>query len=131
MMWMLRVKHIYNFSLFHANYIPLLHAFTSIIYHFIAFPRTNLLTRCQVPVTVFFAVFEFQKSCTGKVRGKIHEKLGSPNTSRRRMSQKIAWRGATRGPRGSQARAHPDPRLETAWGPPGPLASHLRLLKAP
>src|SRR5664279_2659830 len=76
MMWMLRVKHIYNFSLFHANYIPLLHAFTSIIYHFIAFSRTNLLTRCQVPVAVFLLFLSFRKVVQQKSEEKSTKNQG-------------------------------------------------------
>ena len=113
---LIRLKRIYNFWVLHATFISLLHVFASFIYHFIAFSWTNLLTRCQVPVPVF-CCFSFQKSCTGKVRGKIHEKSGSPNTSRRRSSPKLSQRGAATWARGPQARVPPDPCLEAACGP--------------
>ena len=43
---LIRVKHIYNFLLFHASYMPLLHVFTIILHNFQAFCRTKILTRC-------------------------------------------------------------------------------------
>ena len=57
----IRVKRIYNFLLFHATYMSLLHVFITLLHNFLAFCRTNLLTRCPVPIPCF-CCFLFQKS---------------------------------------------------------------------
>jgi hypothetical protein len=36
-------------------------------WHFYAFSRTNILTRCQSASSLFFAIFVFQKSYTGNI----------------------------------------------------------------
>jgi hypothetical protein len=38
-------------------------------WHFYAFSRTNLLTRCHSASSLFFAIFVFQKSYTGNILG--------------------------------------------------------------
>ena len=50
---LIRVKHIYNFLLIHASFVMLSHVSIIILHHFYAFFRTNLLTRCPVPVSCF------------------------------------------------------------------------------
>ena len=42
--------------------------FTCTLYHLFVFSRTNLLTRCQVPVSCFL-LFLFQKSYIGNILG--------------------------------------------------------------
>ena len=107
-------------------YMLLLHLYI-ILWHFPGLTYWQD-AKCQF---LFFVVFGFQKSYTGKVRGKIREKSRSPNTSRRRMSQKIAWRRANRGHTGPRR----GPTWTRAWHPRGahlaPLASPLRLFQTP
>ena len=62
---LIRLRHIYNFLLFHANIIQLLHTFGN----FYMIYWTNLLIQCPVPVLVFCMFF---------VSRKIHIKQ-SPN----------------------------------------------------
>src|SRR5664279_5050138 len=47
-----------------------------IIYHFIAFSWTNLLTRCQVPVPVFLLFLSFRKVVQEKSPKKSTKNLG-------------------------------------------------------
>ena len=65
---LIRVKRIYNFLLIHASFVMFSHVSTILLHHFYAFCRTNLLTRCLVPVS-YFDVFSFQKLTTGNVLG--------------------------------------------------------------
>ena len=94
---LIHVKRIYNFLLIHACFVPLSHVFT-INYHFYSFFRTNLLTRCQVPVPCFCCFCISEKSqqeissdCPQNLRGIFMQNKTPP---RRR-----AARGPPRGQR--------------------------------
>ena len=53
----IRFGRIYNFLLFHATLVSLLHIYIMIIYYFTKKSGPNLLSQCQVLVVVF----QFQK----------------------------------------------------------------------
>ena len=54
---LIRLRRIYNFLLFHANILQLLHTFGNFLYYF----GTNILIQCPVPVPVCCMFFVLQK----------------------------------------------------------------------
>jgi hypothetical protein len=51
----------------HAYLYTICFVFCYTLWHFYAFPETNLLTRCHSASSLFSAVFVFQKSYTGNI----------------------------------------------------------------
>jgi hypothetical protein len=51
----------------HACFTPIALCFVYTSWHFYAFSKTNLLTRCHSDSSLFFADFVFQKSYTGNI----------------------------------------------------------------
>jgi hypothetical protein len=63
------LKRIYNFWCSMLVYTPFPLCFVYTSWHFYAFSRTNLLTRCHSASSLFSAIFVFQKSYTGNILG--------------------------------------------------------------
>jgi hypothetical protein len=88
-------------------------------WHFYAFSRTNLLTRCHSVSFLFCAVFVFQKSYTGNILRNGRNKSQSSYFSDMRRSPKQRRRGTRGQPHHRVARPAPGPRHQVV-GPPGP-----------
>jgi hypothetical protein len=65
-------------------------------WHFYAFSRTNLLTRCHSASSLFFAIFMFQKSYTGNI---LEIGRNKSRTSRNLPKLPEVRRGDREGPR--------------------------------
>jgi hypothetical protein len=103
----------------HAYLYTICFVFCYTSWHFYAFSRTNLLTRCHSASSLFYAIFVFQKSYTGNILGIGRNKSQScyfPNT---RRSPKQRRRGTKGQPHHRVARASPWPRHQVV-GPPSP-----------
>jgi hypothetical protein len=68
--------------------------FCYISWHFYAFSRTNLLTRCHSASSLFFAIFVFQKSYTGNILGIGRNKSRSSYFSQYEMESKAETEGS-------------------------------------
>jgi hypothetical protein len=85
------------------------------LWHFYAFFRTNLLTRCHSASSLFSAVFGFQKSYIENILGIGRNKSRSSYFSRHETELKAETvEGQHR-----VARPTPSPRHQVVW-PPGP-----------
>jgi hypothetical protein len=97
--------------------ICLVFCYTS--WHFYAFSRTNLLTRCHSASSLFFVIFVFRK-VTQEIFSELDKTKAKPpiftEASRR---PKIRWRGARGWPRHRGVRPSPWPRPPMV-SPPGP-----------
>src|SRR5664279_3554322 len=92
-------------------------AFTMVLYHFIAFYSTNLLTQCQVPVSVFI-VCALRKRRKIKFLRKFQEKYQNSKFSRRTRRTKTFQQGSPTatmqvGPAGQEGQ-----RPLAVWPPP-------------
>ena len=63
-----------NFWLIHASFVMLSHVSTIILHHFYAFFRTNLLTRCPVPVS-WFRCFCISENLLLQIFSELDENL--------------------------------------------------------
>jgi hypothetical protein len=103
--------------MFHACLYTICFVFFYTSWHFYAFSRTNLLTRCHSASFLFFAVFVFQKSYTGNILGIGRNKSWTSYFSRIRVGIQSrdgggTWPGHTLGQRG------PGPgRATRGWAP--------------
>jgi hypothetical protein len=88
-------------------------------WHFYAFSRTYLLTRCHSVSSLFSAVFVFQKSYTGNILGIGQNKSRSSNFPDTRWSPKQRRRGTRGQAHHGVARPSPWLRHQVVW-PPGP-----------
>jgi hypothetical protein len=79
--------------MFHAWFTPIALCFVYTSWHFYAFYRTNLLTRCHSASSLFFDLFVFHKSYMGNILGIGQNKSRSsylPDT-------KTEYKGETEG----------------------------------
>ena len=91
------VKRIYNFLLIHASFVMLSHVFNIILHHFYAFCRTNLLTRCLVPVSCF-CCFCISENLLLKIFSELDENLRRIFIRRKAPGdQRATWGGALAG----------------------------------
>jgi hypothetical protein len=88
-------------------------------WHFYAFSRTNLLTRCHSASSLFSTIFVFQKSYTRNILGIGQNKSQSSYFSRYETESKAETEGASRRPHHRVARPTPGPRHQV-MRPPGP-----------
>jgi hypothetical protein len=100
--WVIRLKRIYNFFMFHAYFYTICLVFHYTSWHFYAFSGTNLLTRCHSASFLFSAIFVFQKSYTGNIleigRNKSRTSRNLPKLPEvRRGDGEGPWAGHTVG----------------------------------
>ena len=123
---LIRLKRIYNFLCSMLVLYQMRHVFIMLLYHFGIFYCTTLLTRCPVPVYVYY-VCALQKRCKIQSARKIPKKLQKFYFARRPREPEGQVREGPTAPRRPQAL----PRLGRAWAPPRRLvhrlASPLRL----
>jgi hypothetical protein len=102
--------------------ICLVFCYTS--WHFYAFSRTNLLTRCHNVSFLFSAVFVFQKSSTGNVLRIGRNKSWSSYFSRYEMESKAETEEGQRAAMPCHGASHPRLRQAMGWapGPPPDIA---------
>jgi hypothetical protein len=103
----------------HACFTPIALCFVYTSWHFYAFSRTNLLTRCHSVSSLFSAIFVFQKSYTGNILGIGRNESRSsylPDTKTEAEERRRRTKGQ---PHHRVARATPWPRHQVVW-PPGP-----------
>jgi hypothetical protein len=103
--------------------ICLVFCYTS--WHFYAFSRTNLLTRCHSVSSLFSAIFVFQKSYTGNILRIGRNKSQSSYFSRHEMESKAETEGGSEGGH-TPPRCGPPPGSTREWC--GPL---VHLLTSP
>jgi hypothetical protein len=103
----------------HACLCTICFVFCYTSWHFYAFSRTNLLTRCHSASSLFFAIFVFQKSYIGNILGIGRNKNQSSYFSRRETESKAEMEGTRGHPLHGVARASPWPCHQVV-GPPGP-----------
>jgi hypothetical protein len=115
----------------HACLCTICFVFCYTSWHFYAFSRTNLLTRCHGVSSLFSAVFVFQKSYTGNILGIGQNEAKHPIFLGRKMKTEGEPEGA-QGPTTPGGGAPPPPGRARGWcGAPGrPLTPPLRLYKA-
>jgi hypothetical protein len=93
--------------------------FVYTLWHFYAFSRTNLLTRCHNASSCFLLFLCFRK-VTQEIFSELYEtKVEVPNYLTRRWSPKESWRRTKGQPHHVVARATPRPCHQVVW-PPGP-----------
>jgi hypothetical protein len=92
----------------HACFYTIWLVFRYTSWHFYAFSRTNLLTRCHSASSLFSAIFVFQKSYTGNILG-----IGRNKSQTSRNSPKLPenQRGDGVGPRGAHTIGRCSPGL--------------------
>jgi hypothetical protein len=78
----------------HACLCTICFVFCYTSWHFYAFSRTNLLTRCHSASSLFSAIFVFQKSCIGNILEIERNKVKVPIFSDTRRSPNQRPRGA-------------------------------------
>jgi hypothetical protein len=108
----------------HACFTPIALCFVYNSWHFYAFSRTNLLTRCHSASSCFLLFLCFRK-VTQEIFSKLDEtKAEVPIYLTRRQSPKERWRGDRGQPHHRVARATPWPRHQVVWtpGPPPDIA---------
>ena len=118
---MIRVKRIYNFLLIHASFVMLSHVSTIILHHFYAFCRTNLLTRCLVPVSCF-CCFCISENLLLEIFSELDENLRRIFIRRKAPGDQRATWGATHRPGAASGRG---PTWTRGWGRPCPLCTLL------
>jgi hypothetical protein len=107
----------------HACLYTICFVFCYTSWHFYAFSKTNLLTRCHSASPQFSAVFVFQKSYTGNIL-RIGQKSQISYFSRHETKSKSETEGSQRAATPPMARATPWPRWGLVWalGPPSDAA---------
>jgi hypothetical protein len=91
----------------HAYFYTIYFVFCYTSWRFYAFSGTNLLTRCHMASSLFFAVFVFQKSYTGNI---LRIGWNKSQTSRNLPKLPENRRGDGEGPHSRAARPMPWPR---------------------
>jgi hypothetical protein len=86
-------------------------------WHFYAFSRTNLLTRCNSTSYLFSAVFVFQKSYTGNILGIGRNKSRSSYFSRSVMESKAETEGSQEAATPPHGAGHPQTTPGPGVGP--------------
>jgi hypothetical protein len=88
------------------------------LWHFFAFSRTNLLTRCHSASSLFLLFFYFRKA-TQEIFSELDgTKAKIPIFPEAWRSPKHRWRGARRQPHHAMARATPGRAGPTLWRRP-------------
>jgi hypothetical protein len=108
----------------HACFTLIALCFVYTSWHFYAFSRTNLLTRCHC-ASSYFLLFLCLRKVTQEIFSKLDEmKAKVPIYLTRRRSPKEKRRGARRQPHHRVAQATPWPRHQVVWapGPPSDIA---------
>jgi hypothetical protein len=103
--------------------------FTS--WHFYAFSRNNLLTRCHSASSLFSAVFVFQKSYTGNILGIERNKSQISYFSRYETKSKAETEGCQRAAAPCHDTGHPWPRRAMVWAPGPPSNAALLPIYSP
>jgi hypothetical protein len=94
-------------------------------WHFYAFSRTNLLTRCHSVSSLFFDIFVFQKSYTGNILRIARNKSQTSYFYRSFKKTEDETEGARGQPHHQGARPSPWPRPPVVRPPgPPPNAAH-------
>jgi hypothetical protein len=90
----------------HAYFYTICLVFRYTSWHFYAISGTNLLTRCYSAISLFSAIFVFQKSYTGNILG-----IGQNKFLKSHFSRKLSEirRGEGEGPQASLTLGRRDP----------------------
>jgi hypothetical protein len=115
----------------HACLYTICFVFCYTSWHFYAFSRTNLLTRCHSASSLFSVVFVFQKSYTGNILTIGRNKSQSSYFPEASRSLKQRRRGARGRPHHTTARATPWPRRAMVWAPSPHLDAALSPIYSP
>jgi hypothetical protein len=115
----------------HAYLYIICFVFCYTLWHFYAFSRTNLLTRCHSASSLFSAIFVFQKSYTRNILGIGRNKSRSSYFSQSVTESKAETGAARRRPRYPMARATPRPRQGLVWAPGPPPDAALPPIYSP
>jgi hypothetical protein len=99
----------------HACLYTICFVFCYTSWHFYAFSRTNLSTRCHSASSLFSTIFVFQKSYTGNILKIGRNKSQSSYFSRHETEPKQRRRGARGQPHHAMARATPWPHWAMVW----------------
>jgi hypothetical protein len=100
-------------------------------WHFYAFSRTNLLTRCHSASSLFSAIFVFQKSYTRNILRIGQNKSWSSYFSRHKTESKAETEESQRVATPPMARATPWPRRGLVWAPGPPTDAALPPIYSP
>jgi hypothetical protein len=103
----------------HACLYTICFVFCYTSWHFYAFSRTNLLTRCHSASSMFSAIFVFQKSYIRNILRIGWNKSQSSYFSRYEIESKAEMEGSQGQTHHRVARLSPWPRHQVVW-PPGP-----------
>jgi hypothetical protein len=117
----------------------MLHAFLCTIcfvfcytsWRFYTFSRTNLLTRCHSTISLFSAIFVFQKSYTENVLWIGRNKSQSSYFSQHEMESKVEMEGARGQPHHRVVRPTPGSRHQVVWTPSPPPGIALPPIYSP
>jgi hypothetical protein len=104
----------------HACFTLIALCFVYTLWHFYAFSRTNLITRCHSASSLFSAIFVFQKSYTGNILRIGQNKNQSSYLPDTKTESKGETEGAIGQPHHRVARATPWPRHHVVWTPGPP-----------
>jgi hypothetical protein len=117
----------------HARLYTICFVFCYTSWHFYAFSRTNLLTRCHSASSLFFAVFVFQKSYTGNILGIGRNKSQSSYFSRSVTESKDETEGSQEAAMPPHGAGHPQAMpgagvgpWSTSWRRPSPYIFPLK-----
>jgi hypothetical protein len=91
----------------HACLYTICFVFCYTSWHFYAFSRTNLLTRCHSASSLFFVVFVFQKSYTENILGIGRNNCQSSYFSRHEMESKAETKRCQRAAAPCHGAGHP------------------------
>jgi hypothetical protein len=115
----------------HACLYAICFVFCYTLWHFYAFSRTNLLTRCHSASSLFSAILCFRKA-TQEIFLELDEtKAKVPIFPEAWQSPKLTRRGARRRPRHPMARATPRLRQGLVWAPGPPPDAALLPIYSP
>jgi hypothetical protein len=105
----------------HACFTPIALCFVHTSWHFYAFSRTNLLTRCH-SASSYFLLFFYSRFLPKEIFSELDEiKAKLPIFLTQRRSPKQRRRRAERQPHHAMARAHLWSRLAMVWAPRAPI----------
>jgi hypothetical protein len=104
----------------HACSTPIALCFVYTLWHFYAFSRTNLLTRCHTTSSCFLLFLYFRKVIREILSELDETKAEVPILLTRKQSPKERQRRARRRPHQVVARAHPWPLHSVVWAPRAP-----------
>jgi hypothetical protein len=104
----------------HACFTPIALCFVYTLWHFYAFSRTNLLTRCH-SASSYFLLFLYFRKVIQEIFSELDEaKAEVPILLTRRQSLKGRRSRARRWPHHGVARPTPWPRQALVWAPQAP-----------